>query len=224
MTEPGAKRSWRPRALRLLAGISVALFLASFAAPLIVRGPRFARLVQGALPPLRGTVEFSSGSVGIGALWALLFGRPIPVHVENLRVHDPEGTLVFSAARLSTGIRLERSPLRLTLHDVRPGKGTWRFARMKSRRGIGFLAAFLPARPPRPPGAGGAGGQSPATPSAPATQRPRTGALMAFVIDGARLEGLDVTFDFPGWGLALGDVHATGALNLDPTNPYAPLR
>jgi hypothetical protein len=227
VTEQDAKQvskpRWRRRALWVLGGIAAALFIASFAAPAIIRGPRFARLIQSTLPPMRGTVEFKSGSIGVGALWALVFGRPIPVHIDDLRILDPEGTVVFSSTRLSTGVRFERSPLRLTLHDLRPGKGTWRFARMKNRRGIGFLAAFLPARPPRPPGAGGAGGQ-PTTPSTPAPSPQRPRSLLAFVLDGARLEGLDVTFDFPGWGLALKDVHARGSLHLDPANEDAPLR
>ncbi|HEY0707622.1 MAG TPA: hypothetical protein VGG33_12545, partial [Polyangia bacterium] len=225
MSEGNTKPRWQRRLGKLLIGIVVALFVASFAAPAIVRGPLFARLVQRSLPPMRGSVKFAGGSVGITALWALFFGRPIRVHVSDLRIHDPEGTLVFSAANLSTGIRLEQSPPRLTLHDLRPGKGTWRFARMNNRRGIGFLAAFLPARPPRPPGVGGAGGQPTSSSVPPAEARPaRARAQMAFVLDRARLEGMDVTFDFPGWGLALGDVHARGSLNLDPENADVPLR
>ena len=210
------QRRW-PRWLGVLAkGLGFAaglLFLATFLVPLAVRGPRFAAAVRQLVPPLEGTLRIEGGGLGAGAFWAYVFGRPVPVRLEGLSVLDPEGVEVFRSARLTTSVEFQRAPLRVFLHDLRPGKSLWRFARMKSRRGVGFLAAFRPkqvAPPASPPTL------TPMPTPAPQPRPERSQPFKAaFGIASAHLDGLDAHFDFWGWGLELADIRATGFLRIE---------
>jgi hypothetical protein len=201
------------RLWKVIAGIVGVLLVATFAIPFAVRGPRFADLVLRFVPPLQGTLRLDSGGLGAGAFWAFVFGRPVPVHLEGLSVLDPEGLEVFRSERLTCAIEFQRHPLRLFLHDLRPGKSMWRFSRMKKRPGIGFLKAWVPRPRPEP--------VPPATPPPPSPptaakspEKPEEPFRAAFGITNAHLDGLDAIFSFWGWGLELGDIKAKGFLDI----------
>jgi hypothetical protein len=210
------QRSRTTSALRLLGwgllGVLGLGLLAMLAGPQLVRGPRLVALVQRALPPMQGQLRIGGGALGWDTAFALALGRTVSLRLDNVDLRDPEGVEVLWAARLRATVQIERDPLRITLHRLRPGVARWRFARMRSRPGIGFLAAFRP--PPRarvPP----AVPPVPPTPVAPARRpapvfdgRPPA----SFDIVDADLDGLSVTFDFPGWGLVLDDLRGRGYL------------
>ncbi|HXI59072.1 MAG TPA: hypothetical protein VNO55_23555, partial [Polyangia bacterium] len=89
-----------------------------------------------------------------------------------------------------------RSPWRLVIRDAVISRARWHFGRMGAVPGIGFLAAFEPARragPPAPPGRG-----------------------VAVRADGVRLDGVDATLDFDGWGLTLRAVRGLGDIAASP--------
>ncbi|HVR60681.1 MAG TPA: hypothetical protein VMU50_02220 [Polyangia bacterium] len=192
------------RLLRRLAiivgGLLVTLAVLAALAPALVRGARFAWLVGKLLPPMRGHVSLGGGHVDGGAVLALLVGRPFSVVLDDLRVLDPEGTVVLASAHLSARIELHRSPGRMIVHDLRPGTATWRLGRMQRHRGIGFVAAFVPSGRAR----------ARAGPAPPPSPSP-----LVFQIASADLDGLDATFDFPSWGLELHNVKAAGSLLAD---------
>jgi hypothetical protein len=188
----------------LLAGLLVVAAAAVALLPTIVRGPRFAWVVRRVLPPMLGQISIGGGRLGAGTVFALLTGRDFSIELDDLRVLDPEGTVVLASAHLSAQVAVHRDPARLVISDLRPGRATWRLGRMQHHRGIGFVAAFLaPAR---------AGGRARGR-AAPAEQP------FVFQIANAELDGLDAAFDFPTWGLDLGNVKATGSLMADTRDP-----
>jgi hypothetical protein len=181
----------------------------------VLNGPRLAQLVRERLPPMQGQLKLGAAGLGVTAVPALLLGRPVPFTLDDVEVLDPEGTVVLRAAHVSAAVQVGRSPWRITIHDLRPGRGTWRMATMREHSGIGFLAAFQPPRRPRPAGP---------TPPRPAPPRaPAPAPRFAFAIAGAQLDGLDATFDFPPWGLVLNDVKAAGGLSLELTGAGRPI-
>src|SRR4051812_32952918 len=143
MTVP---RHPRLRALgRMLARAIGALLLLviaiGLAAHLLIRGHRFGRVVERALPEMRGKIHIGGGAWSWGALWALPHGRPASIEFDDVRVTDPEGIEVLRARRISGAIELGTSPVRVVIRGLRVEGAAWRFAEMKSHRGIGFLAA-----------------------------------------------------------------------------------
>lgn len=199
------------RALRGVAWVAGGLLAVAVAAavlaPILVRGPSFAWLVGRVLPPVGGVVELGGGGLAADAVLAYLRGRPIGLTLERVRIVDPEGVEVFRSARVEAKVIVDRRGWRLIVDELRPGRGTWRFARMQKRNGIGFLAAFQrPARTPPAPAAGRDAGR--------ATQRRGSAEARAGGVTLRRVvfDGLDAEFDFPGWGLVLRDVAATGGL------------
>ncbi|MEP6654816.1 MAG: hypothetical protein ABJA82_15745, partial [Myxococcales bacterium] len=217
---PGAARTPRGRpeirALRAAAIVfGLALAGAVLLAPLLVSGPRLGRLIERNLPALRGEVRVGGGNWTWPALWALWRGKGAPFALTDVRMLDPEGTEVFRARRLTGTVDWQRTPLQVTLHGLRVEDAAWRFARMRTTPGIGFLAALLPRQSSqaarRAPVDGGA---------APVVDNPPVAAPggrrgPGFRIADARLEGLQATFVFPDWELLLNDVHASGALAFD---------
>ncbi len=182
----------------LLAGLVALTAVVVLAAVLFVQGETMAKLVNGALPEMKGKLELGSVRWKPRLLWDLLADRPTPMVVGGVRVVDPEGTTVLDVPNLEVSIRLR--PLiageGVILSDLHVGpKSMWLFGRMKRLKGIGFLEAFeskKPARPspPKPPGAKKEKG-------------------FVFQIVNAHLDGFRVIFDFPGsWGFDLRDVHA----------------
>jgi hypothetical protein len=219
------------RKVSRLAGVVLAIVIALavvllLGTPLVLRGERFAWALARLVPATQGTIKVGGGALGWSSLAAVLLGRPAHVQLRDVLILDPEGVEVFAAARVSAAVQVERNPWRVAVHDLRPGAARWRMARMRERRGIGFLAAFLPPRRPGAPGrrgprapAGDAGAPGPAgdTRRGPSggTRAPAAraeGTDFTFTITGAELDGLDASFDFPGWGLVLNDVRARGQL------------
>lgn len=181
----------------------VAVVLAG--AVLFVQGPRLAAIVNGVLPPMKGTIHFDSIRWRPRLLVDLLTDKATPMVVEGLKITDPEGTTVLDVPNLEVGVRLGTliSGGGIILSDLKVGpKSVWLFGNMKKEKGIGFLSAFdsktpAPPSPPPPPGA-------------------RKEKGFVFQIVNAELNGFRAIFDFPGvWGLDLRDIHAPAWLLVD---------
>ena len=195
------RRPWRRAMKRIAYGVLLVLaILIALAAPApwVIRGARFGTVVGRMLPATRGSIAVGGGRWTWGAVWELLHGRPAPLALDGLRVLDPEGTEVLRAAHVTVAVEMGRAPSRLVLHDLRVSDGLWRFASMRRERGVGFTAALESPRP--------------AAPRARAVAR-----ASLFEIRGAVLDGVDTTFDLPGWGLSVARVHAHGNLALAST-------
>ncbi len=145
------------------------------------------------LPETRGHIHVGGGRWSWGTVTALLRARPAPLAFEDLTITDPEGTEVLHIENVSLTIEVHRQPTRITIRDMEVKDARWRFASMaRQRNKVGFLAAFEGV--PR------------------AARKPSKPSSTEFSIEGARLDGVEATFDLSTWGLALRDVHAVGAL------------
>jgi hypothetical protein len=217
LTSDTARRAKRIAAITVaaLAGLAVLLV---FGTPLVVRGSWFAAITLRLLPSMQGQIHLGGGSLGLGAIAAVMLGRPARVTLNDLEILDPEGVEVFQSDRVTATIQIQRDPLAVVVRDLRPGQARWRFARMQRRPGIGFIAAFLrPGSPPRLNGACAARiDPRPAPPLRSPRSRCRPPPPMAgsFRIEGAELDGLSASFDFPGWGLVLNDIRGRGQLSV----------
>jgi hypothetical protein len=193
---PPMKRP-RVRKLARIAGYAGAVLVllaivVAVGAPIYYRGARFGRLVEAAMPEMRGKVRVGGGSWSWGMAWALWRARPAAIALDDIVVTDPEGTEVLYARRATARVTIHRAPTRILIDDLVLDNARWRFARMKNERKVGFLATFEGVRR----------GRAPAAP----------GGSFELAIAGAKLDGVAATFDLPAWGLALRDVHGTGAL------------
>jgi hypothetical protein len=191
-----------------LAGIFV---LAALLAPLALRGPRLIWAVERLVPPLRGEIRLGGGGLGAGAVFAGILGLPVPLHLKDFAVFDPEGVEVFWAADLRAALVLERRPLRLVIHDLRPGLSRWRLALMRRYPALGFAAAFMPAAGSIPAPPRMVEGPIPAE-RVPRPPAPAVAPRFQLAIASAHLDGTSAVFDFPGWGLELGNIRAEGSL------------
>ena len=190
----------RPRLRRLAriaaytgAGLVVLAVVIAVGAPIYFRGERFGRLVESVLPEWRGQAHVGGGKWSWGTVIALWRGTPAALELEDVTITDPEGTEVLHFGHAAARIELHRKPTRVTIHDVAIQDARWRYARMTSQPKIGFLAAFegIPKKarkPAKPP------------------------SIFELSIAGARLDGVEVTFDLPTWGLVIRDAHGIGAL------------
>lgn len=170
----------------------VLAMVVAIGAPLYYRGERFGKLVVSALPEMRGKVRVGGGKWSWGMALALARGRPAPIVLDEVTVTDPEGTEVLYARHATARVTIQRGPTRILIDDLVLDNARWRFARMNGERKVGFFATFEGVRKARAP------------------SKPPSGFELA--IAGAKLNGVDATFDLPTWGLVLRDVHATGAL------------
>ncbi len=194
------RRPWRRAMKRIATGLLAVfalLVVLAAPAPLLIRGTRFGVVVGWMLPATRGTISVGGGRWTWSAVWELVHGRPAPLALDGLRIVDPEGTEVLRAAHVTVAVEIGRDPARLVLHDLHVSDGLWRFATMHGERASGLLAALQSPRP------------------ATARARAPTRAA-AFAIQGAVLDGIDTTLDFPGWGLSVARVHARGNLAVGP--------
>ena len=213
------RRSATKRALRVAAWVGAGLvavaLVGALAVPLALRGPRFVALVERSLPPMRGTLTLGGGGLSAGAVFAWLFRRPIGVWLDEVRILDPEGVEVFYARELSGAVELELRPLRVVIHRLTPRDARWRFGNMKESRGVGFIAAFRPPRRGDQAQRRSDGESRRADRQREARRSGERGGSRRdawFALEDARLEKVDVTFDFRGWGLALEGVTARGGL------------
>jgi autotransporter translocation and assembly factor TamB len=187
-----------------VAGIVGTIAFAILAASVVLQGPRLGKLIEGALPPNAGKLMIGGVEWHLRALVDIVTDAPSPISVDNLKIIDPEGTVVLDVPHLDARVKL-RTLIggSFSIHDLHVPKVLWRFAAMSHTEGIGFLAALAPKTPPpKPP------------PDAPGS---------FFEIASAELGDLDVIFDFPGsWGLELRHTHARASLiqsTVDPKHP-----
>ncbi len=177
------------------AGLVLLAAVIAVGAPIYFRGERFGQLVERALPEWRGRVHVGGGHWNWGTVISLARGRPAAIAFEDVTIVDPEGTEVLHIEHVSARIEAHRKPTRIIIHDLDIKDARWRFGRMKGENKVGFLAAFesIPRKVRKKP------------------SKPTSSEIS---IAGARLAGVEVTFDLPTWGLVLRDVHGTGALGL----------
>ncbi|HVT10319.1 MAG TPA: translocation/assembly module TamB domain-containing protein [Polyangia bacterium] len=200
-----------PRAgIRIARALAVGLFatvaLVVLAASAVLQGPRLGRLIEGALPPFAGELHIGGVTWRLRALEDLVTDAPTPIAVDDLRITDPEGTVVLDVPHLDAQVRL-RSLLKgnFAIETLRVPQALWRFSQLKHGDGIGFLAALAPKTP----------STKPPDPNAPGS---------SFAIADAELGDLTALLDFPGvWGLDL--LHAHGHISLiqtsvDPRHPF----
>ncbi len=215
-TGAGARRSPARRALRwsgaVLGTLAALVVAAVIVAPLVVRGARFGRLVERALPPLRGQIHVGGGHGSWRTLLGLALGRSGPIAVDDVVIVDPEGVEVLRIGRIWGDIEIHRDELwRITVRNVHVDDAAWRFATMKNDRRVGLALALqpkvAPSEGPRPPRAA-----------------PKTGATGAeLVIVDAALEHVTTTFDLRDWGLVLKDGSGAGSLYVRATKGAPPV-
>ncbi|HMF44529.1 MAG TPA: hypothetical protein VKQ32_27835 [Polyangia bacterium] len=174
------------------AGLVALALVIAVGAPIYFQGERFGKLVEGLMPETRGHIHVGGGRWSWGTVIALVREQPAPLAVDDLTITDPEGTEVLHIEQVSARIEVRRRPTRITIHDLVIKDARWRFATMKESKKIGFVAAFegVPH----------------------AARKPSKPSSTELSIEGARLDGIDVTFDLPTWGLVLHDAHAIGAI------------
>ncbi len=185
-------------------GIFGTIAFAVLAASVVLQGPRLGKLIEGALPPNAGKLMIGGVEWHLRALVDIITDTPSPIAVDNLKIIDPEGTVVLDVPHLDARVKL-RTLIggSFSIHDLRVPKVLWRFAAMAHTEGIGFLAALAPKTPQPPP--------------------PKDAPGSFFEIASSELGDLDVIFDFPGaWGLELRHTHARASLiqsTVDPKHP-----
>jgi hypothetical protein len=188
--------------LRVAVGLGLLLLALVLGAPLVLRGPRLARLVENLLPAMCGRVHADGISLGTFAIVQGLTGHSFPIEIDGLVVDDPSGRRVLSLQRTTARLRVTRDPRRLTVADLRVGPGTWKMLADR-RGGVSLLAAFAPAdscggaRPPRRHGGGG-------------------GPSAQLLLERVELVDLDITFDFSAWALTFAHASAVGRMDVGP--------
>lgn len=172
---------------------------------LFLQGPRLAAVVNGVLPPMKGSIHFASIRWKPRLLVDLMTDKATPMVIEGLKISDPEGSTVLDVPHLEVAVRLATliGGGGIILSDLKVGpKSVWNFSKMKKDKGIGFLSAFDPKNPSPPP------------PPPPPGAKKEKGFV--FQIVNAELDGFRAIFDFPGvWGLDLRDIHAPASLLVD---------
>jgi len=200
----------RRKIAKVVAYVLAALFslvgVVLLGAIFLVQGERLAKIVNGVLPEMKGSLHFGAISWKPRLLIDLVADRATPMVVEGLVIKDPEGTTVLDVPHLEVSVRLKTliagGGIILSDLHVGPNRSVWRFSKMEKLKGIGFLAAFdpkhpSPPAPPKPPGA------------------PKEKGFV-FQIVNAELDGFRAIFDFPGaWGLDLRDIHAPASVLVD---------
>ncbi len=194
-----------------LGGLVALVATAVLGASVVLQGPRLGAIIQAALPQNRGKLLIGGVVWSLRALGDLITDAPSPIGLDGLKIIDPEGTVVLDVPHLEARVKL-RTLLAgsFSIHDLKVGKATWRFAKMNESDGIGFIAALEPKQPPRP---------SPSTVPEGAPKAPGS----FFHIVNADLGDLNVIFDFPGaWGLELRHARVSASLlqsGVDPKHP-----
>jgi len=189
---PGLRRLARIAAYAGAGLVALAVVIA-VGAPIYFRGERFGRLVENVLPEWRGQAHVGGGKWSWGTVIALVRGEPAALEFEDVTITDPEGTEVLHFGHAAARVEVHRKPTRVIIHDLHMTDARWRYARMNGERKIGFLAAFegIPKK---------------------ARKASKPAGSFELSIAGARLDGVEVTFDLPTWGLAIHDAHGFGAL------------
>lgn len=175
-----------------LGGLLVLVTGAVLAANIVLQGERLGSFVTGVLPKKRGKLILGGIHWRLRAIADLVTDTPSPVVIDGLKIVDPEGTLVLDVPHLTADVPL-RSLIggNIAIHNLKVGKSSWRFGKMKDGSAVGFTAAL--ADPPRP--------KKPEP-----DKRKDSGGGGYFRIVNADLDGLTAVFDFPAWGLELRDI------------------
>ena len=190
----------------VLAGLLSLVGIVLLGAILFVQGERLAKIVNGVLPEMKGSLHFGAISWKPRLLLDLVTDRATPMVVEGLLIKDPEGTTVLDVPHLEVSVRLKTliagGGIVLSDLHVGPNKSVWVFSKMTKLKGIGFLSAFDPKHP-----------APPAPPPPPGAKKEKG---FVFQIVNAELDGFRAIFDFPGaWGLDLRDIHAPASVLVD---------
>jgi hypothetical protein len=184
--------------------------VAVLAASAILQGPRLGRLIEGALPAFAGKLHIGGVTWHLRALGDLITDEPTPIAVDDLRITDPEGTVVLDVPHLDARVRL-RTLLKgsFAIETLRVPQALWRFSQLKRGDGIGFLAALAPRPDPKAPP------KAPPDPNQPGS---------SFAINDAEMGDLTALFDFPGvWGLELRHAHGHVSLLQSTVDPHHPV-
>ena len=193
-------------------GLLALITLSVLGASVVLQGPRLAGLISGALPKNRGKMEIGGVNWSLRALVDIVTDAPSPVSVDGLRIIDPEGTVVLDVPHLDAAVKL-RTLIggSFSIHNLKVGKASWRFAQMKTSTDIGFIAALAPAN-------------APSTPPPPPKDGQQKGPGSFFEIADSELDDLNALFDFPGaWGLELRHAHARASLIQSAVDPAHPI-
>jgi hypothetical protein len=190
----------------VLAGLLALVGVVLLGAILFVQGELLAKIVNGVLPEMKGSLHFGAISWKPRLLYDLVTDRATPMVVEGLVIKDPEGTIVLDVPHLEVSVRLRTliagGGIILSDLHVGPKRSVWVFSKMTKLKGIGFLSAFDPKHP-----------APPAPPPPPGAKKEKG---FVFQIVNAELDGFRAIFDFPGaWGLDLRDIHAPASLLVD---------
>ena len=200
---PGRAR-WARRVASVVLAVVLAIVLLP---PLVLRGPVARWAVSRATRDLCGTVHIEGAHLGWLVVPALLRGRPFLVQVQGARIDGADGKDVLRAESVSAMVEVARKPWRVVVDGGVASRGGWRIGIDPEGRVGGLLGAFrvvapgasrgvclepvAPRRGPRPPVA------------------PSSASLELRAI---RLDEVDVTLDFPLWGLFLPHARGTGSL------------
>ena len=189
-----------------LAGLFALVGVVLLGAMLFVQGERLAKIVNGVLPEMKGSLHFGAIYWKPRLLLDLVTDRATPMIVEGLLIKDPEGMIVLDVPHLEVSVRLKTliagGGIILSDLHVGPNRSVWVFSKMTKLKGIGFLSAFDPKHP-----------APPAPPPPPGAKKEKG---FVFQIVNAELDGFRAIFDFPGsWGLDLRDIHAPASLLVD---------
>jgi hypothetical protein len=203
---PGQRRR---RIGRIAAAVVVGLALVATLLPLVLRGPVARWAVSRATSSLCGSFQISGGHFGWASAWQLLFGRPVDLAIENIRIAGPDGQVVFAAERFEATLEIHTSPFRVILSDVLMARGRWRLALLPDE--VTTVDAFRAA-----PETGRGACLDPNAPRKPAKRGKSSGSV---VLRNIQFQDVDVDLAFDSWELELGRANANGRLSAGGDSP-----
>src|SRR5580765_7646578 len=89
-----------------LGGLLGLVVVGVLAASVVLQGPRLGALITNSLPPNEGKLQIGGVTWTLGALIDIVTDRPSPITVDDLRIIDPEGTLVLDIPHLEARVKL----------------------------------------------------------------------------------------------------------------------
>jgi hypothetical protein len=116
-----------------LGGLVALLGTVVLGAMLFVQGERLAKIVNGVLPEMKGSLHFKAIRWKPRLLFDLATDRPTPMVVEGLTITDPEGTVVLDVPHLEVAVKLKTliAGGGIILSDLKVGpQSVWRFSKM----------------------------------------------------------------------------------------------
>jgi hypothetical protein len=203
---PGERRR---RIGRIAAAVGGGLALVATLLPLVLRGPVARWAVSRATASLCGTFQISGGHLGWAAVWELLFGRPVDLVAENVRIAGPDGEAVFAAERLEATLEIHTGPFRVVLSDVLMARGRWRLALLPDQVQTADAFRALPD----------AGRAACLDRNAPRKRAKPGKASGSIVLRNIQFQDVDVDLAFDGWELELARANANGQLSAGGEGP-----